>query len=152
MEFAKYFEDYKIGEKFKSPSRTITEAHVVIHGGNSGDMHELQMDAEYAKKTIFGQRLVHAPLTYSIMEGLINTNPELRAPDANICYYGLDKMRLPKPVFIGDTITVERTVIEKRRKSDIGGIIKFEDIVMNQSGETVMICESLEYVKFSNLK
>lgn len=148
----KYFEDYQIGETFTSPGKTITEAHVIIHAGNSGDMHELQMNSEYAKNTIFGQRLVHAPLTYSIMEGLINTNPQLRAPEASICYYGLDRMRMPKPVFIGDTIRVERTVIEKKQKSNIGGIVKFKDIVINQRGEVVMTCESLEYVKFRNPK
>jgi len=145
MKTAKYFEDYEIGESFESPGRTITETHLILHAGNTGDMHELQMNEEYASRTTFGKRLVHAPLTYSIMEGLINSNPLLRS--ANICYYGLDRMRMPNPVFIGDTIKVKRAVVEKRVKDQRGGIVKFVDEVINQRNEIVMICESLEYIR-----
>lgn len=144
---AKYFEDYEIGETFCSQGRTLTEADVIQHARSTEDMHALQMDEAYARDTIFGQRIVHAPLTYSIMEGLINQDSRLRAPEASICYYGLDRMRMPNPVFIGDTVRVERTVVDKREKSEMGGIVKFEDRVINQRGELVMVCESLEYVK-----
>ncbi len=146
----KYFEDYQIGDAFPSPGRTITEAHVIIHAGNTGDMFDLQMNAEYARTTPFGQRVVHGPLVYSIMEGLINLIPGLRSTKTNICYYGLDKMRIPRPVFIGDTISVVRRVIDKREKSDIGGLVKFEDVITNQRQEVVMVCETLIYVRYRN--
>ena len=59
-------------------------------------------------------------------------------------------MRIPRPVFIGDTISVVRRVIDKREKSDIGGLVKFEDVVTNQRQEVVMVCETLIYVRYRN--
>ena len=147
IKLVRYYGDYQVGEEFTTPGRTITESHLVVHAGNAGDIHELQMNVEYAKGTIFGQRAVHTPLVYSIMEGLITSHPELRSADTNICYYGADKMRVPKPVFVGDTINVRRTVMEKRPKSDIGGIVKFRDEVYNQRQEIVLVVETLEYVR-----
>lgn len=147
IKLVRYYEDYEVGEEFTTPGRTITESHLVAHAGNAGDIHELQMNVEYAKGTIFGQRAVHTPLVYSIMEGLITSHPELRSSETNICYYGVDKIRVPRPVFVGDTIRVRRTTLEKRPKSDIGGIVKFRDDVYNQRNEMVMTVETLEYVR-----
>jgi acyl dehydratase len=147
VNLTRYWEDYEIGETFATIGRTLTEAHVVTHAGNTGDLHELQMNAEYARRTPFGQRLVHAPLVYAVMEGLINSHPELRSPETNICYYGLDRLRLPAPVFIGDTVSVTRTVMARWPKSAGGGIVKFRDEVRNQHGTLVLVCETLEYLK-----
>jgi len=50
----KYFEDFKVGERFKIPSRTITETHYLLFSALTGDNHPIHYDEEYCKKTVFG--------------------------------------------------------------------------------------------------
>lgn len=139
-----YYEDLAVGDRFETRGRTITETHLVTHAGNTGDMNELQMNAIFAADTTFGQRPVHAPLTYSMMEGLITS--DFRHEDSNVCYYGLESMRIPEPTFVGDTISVEREVIDKHEKSP-GGIVTFRDTVTTDDDRTVLVCETLEYLR-----
>ncbi|MFB6311380.1 MAG: MaoC/PaaZ C-terminal domain-containing protein [Salinirussus sp.] len=141
-----YYDDLTIGDTFETGGRTITETHLVTHAGNAGDMHELQMNADYAADTQFGERPVHAPLTFSMMEGLLTS--DFRSAESNICYYGLDSLRVPAPTFVGDTISVDREVIDKREK-DPGGIVTFRDEVTTTEGKTVLVCETLEYLRRS---
>ncbi|MFB6123224.1 MAG: MaoC/PaaZ C-terminal domain-containing protein [Haloferacaceae archaeon] len=141
---AQYYGDLGVGDTFETRGRTITESHVVTHAGNTGDMNELQMNAEFAADTDFGQRVVHAPLVYSVMEGLITS--DFRNEASNVCYYGLDSMRIPTPTYIGDTISVHREVVDKRKKQP-GGIVTFRDEVTTTDGRTVLVCETLEYIR-----
>jgi acyl dehydratase len=141
---AHYYDDLSVGDTFETRGRTITETHLVQHAGTTGDMNELQMNAEFAAETEFGERVVHAPLTYAMMEGLITS--DFRHEDSNVCYYGLDSMRIPGPTHVGDTITVGREVIGKREKSP-GGIVTFRDEVTTGDGRTVLVCETLEYMR-----
>lgn len=142
-----YYDDLTVGDIFKTRGRTITETHLVTHAGNTGDMNELQMNSSFAANTEFGQRVVHAPLTYSMMEGLITS--DFRSEESNICYYGLDSMRIPEPTYINDTISVDREVIDKHDR-DSGGIVTFRDEVTTEDGRTVLVCETLEYMRASN--
>lgn len=141
---AHYYDDLEIGDTFETRGRTITETHLVTHAGNTGDMNELQTNVEFAADSDFGERPVHAPLTYSMMEGLLTS--DFRSEASNICYYGLDSMRIPNPTFIGDTISVTREVIGKREKPP-GGIVTFRDEVTRTDGSTVLVCETLEYLR-----
>ncbi len=141
---AYFYDDLAVGDTFETRGRTITESHLVTHAGNTGDMNELQMNEEFAKETRFGERAVHAPLTYSMMEGLITS--DFRHEDSNICYYGLDKMRIPNPTFVGDTITVSREIIDREDREE-GGIVTFHDEVTTGDGRTVLVCETLEYIR-----
>lgn len=142
-----YYDELEIGDTFETRGRTITETHLVLHAGNTGDMNELQMNAAFAEDTDFGERLVHAPLVYSVMEGLITS--DFRHEDSNVVYYGLDSMRIPNPTHIGDTISTHREVIDKRDK-DPGGIVTFRDEVTTEDGQTVLVCETLEYMRSSD--
>ena len=141
---AHYYDDLAVGDTFETRGRTITETHLVQHAGTTGDMNELQMNAEFAADTEFGERVVHAPLTYAMMEGLITS--DFRHEDSNVCYYGLDSMRIPEPTYVGDTISVEREVIDKRER-DPGGIVTFRDEVTTGDDRTVLVCETLEYMR-----
>lgn len=140
----RYYDDLSAGDVFETRGRTITETHLVTHAGNTGDTNELQMNAAYAAETGFGERPVHAPLTYSVMEGLITS--DFRNEASNVCYYGLDSMRIPAPTFVGDTISVVREVVDKREKPP-GGIVTFRDEVTTANGRTVLVCETLEYIR-----
>lgn len=128
------FEDFAVGQKFTSLTRTITETDVVNYAAISGNWHPMHCDIEYAKTTPFGQRIVQGALTYTIAVGL-----SLNVPAAwgeVIANYGLDEMRFPKPVFINDTIHVEieiAALTEHKR----GGMMSYRFNVINQRGETV---------------
>lgn len=132
----KYFEEYEVNQIAKTPGRTITEADVINFAGVSGDFNKLHTDKEYMKNSKFGRRLVHGLLVYSMARGLIfrmENKPE------TIAFYGIDKIRFVKPVFIDDTIRVEEKVVKKKKRNDESGIITFEDKIFNHKGETVLV-------------
>lgn len=143
----RFYDELSVSDTFETRGRTITETHLVQHAGNTGDMNELQMNADFAAETEFNRRPVHAPLTYSIMEGLITS--DFRNEASNVCYYGLDRMRIPNPTFVDDTISVDRE-ITNREPRDLGGIVTFRDEVSDTEGELKLVCDTLEYIRSRN--
>jgi acyl dehydratase len=138
-----FFEDFKLGDKAVSPGRTITETDIVMFAALTGDWNELHTDAEYMKNSIFGQRVAHGLLTISIANGLaLRTSG--RAPPDVLAFFGVDKVKLNSPVFIGDTIHVELEVTEARTSQSRpdAGILKFKNTVKNQRNEEVATYET----------
>jgi monoamine oxidase len=135
-----YFEDYSVGAKRETSARTITETDVVIHAGHSGDYFPHHVDAEFARSTPFGQRIAHGTMTFAIGVGLTATqiNPVAFT-------YGYDRLRFPKPVFIGDTIHTRVTVKEKKDEPNRPGYGRVVEAceVLNQRDEVVMYCEHI---------
>ena len=123
------YEDIKVGDD-ASISRTITEAHIVAFAGLTGDMNPLHVDAEYAAKSMFGERIAHGML----VAGLISAVLGMDLPGPNSIYLGQD-LKFTAPVKIGDTVTVTVTVTEKR---DDKRIIKLRTTAANQRGEMVV--------------
>ena len=108
-----YFKDYKIGEKFISPARTITEADIVLFAAISGDWHPIHTDLEYAKKTVFKERIAHGLLGMVIGSGLaFRLGSRGPLPKYFIAFYGMDNVRLTAPLKIGDTVHIEIEVID----------------------------------------
>ncbi|MDI9646746.1 MAG: MaoC/PaaZ C-terminal domain-containing protein [Archaeoglobales archaeon] len=132
-----FFEDFEVGMRFESPARTITEADVVMFAALSGDWNPIHVDAEYAKDTIFGKRIAHGLLTLSIAAGLLT---RLRLTEKTIvAFYGIEKLRFTKPVFIGDTIKAVMEVLEKEEKSGKDyGVVSYDVKVYNQNNEVVL--------------
>ncbi|HXR76069.1 MAG TPA: MaoC/PaaZ C-terminal domain-containing protein [Bryobacteraceae bacterium] len=139
-----YFEDYISGEQRRTGGRTITEADIVIHAGQTGDFYPHHMDAEWCRTQPFGQRMAHGTLVFSVAVGMTAGAINPRAMS-----YGYDRLRFVKPVFIGDTIQVTVTVKEKRDdpKRPNHGIIVETCQVLNQRDETVLVCEHLLLVE-----
>ncbi|NHW44185.1 MAG: dehydratase, partial [Candidatus Verstraetearchaeota archaeon] len=133
---------------FVSPGRTITEADIVMFAALTGDWTELHTNAEYVKKTIFGQRIAHGLLTLSVASGLALRARRMSTLEV-MAFLGLDNVRFTAPVFIGDTIWVESEVVEARpSKSRPGaGIIKFRNVVRNQRNEVVATYETAIMVR-----
>jgi 3-hydroxybutyryl-CoA dehydratase len=123
------YDSIKIGDD-ASLSMTITETHLVNYAGLTGDFNPLHVDAEFAKKSMFGERIAHGML----MAGLISRVLGNQLPGADSVYMGQD-LRFTAPVKIGDTVTVMVTVTEKR---DDKRIIKLQTTVSNQRGEVVV--------------
>jgi acyl dehydratase len=135
-----FFEDYELGVTRESSGRTITEADIVLHAGQTGDFYPHHMDAEWCRTQPFGQRMAHGTLIFSVGVGLT-----AGAINSQAMSYGYDRLRFVRPVFIGDTIRVKVTIKEKRDDAKrVGQGIVVEALeVTNQRGETVLVCEHL---------
>lgn len=135
-----FFEDYGIGIVRVTMGRTITEADVVLHAGQTGDFYPHHVDAEWCKSQPIGQRIAHGTLIFSVGVGLTagEINPEAMS-------YGYDRLRFLRPVHIGDTIHTQITVKEKRdhqRRPGHGIVVELCE-VFNQRQELVLSSEHL---------
>jgi acyl dehydratase len=133
---ALYFEDFEIGHVSRSRARTITEADIVNFAGLSGDFVELHVNEEFAKSGPFGRRIAHGLLVLSISSGLMVQMGH--TTDTVVAFYGIDRLRFVRPTFIGDTVRVEKKVIDRQEKEK-GGVVTFETSVLNQNGEPVLV-------------
>lgn len=122
------FGRFQIGRKH-TVQRTFTEKEVDAFGYLSGDLNPLHMDDEFASHSPFGRRVVHGLLTAAVVS---RVHTELTGP--GFAYVG-QELRFLKPVFIGDTITVEVTVIGKKEAKRI---LIMDTMVRKQTGEAVL--------------
>ena len=100
------FDELKVGDAAES-RKTISESDVYLFAGITGDFNPLHVDAEYAKGTRFGARVVHGPLTFSLCAGLLGTElPGLGTVAIS------NHVEYKAPVYIGDTIAVRAEVAE----------------------------------------
>ena len=136
MEQKIYYEDYELGSTRTTIGRTITEADIVLHAGQTGDFFPHHMDAEFAKTTEFGKRIAHGTLTFSVAVG---STANVINPVA--FSYGYDHLRFIRPVFIGDTIHTKVTIHNKEdhKKNPNMGIVTERLEVINQNDETVLV-------------
>jgi 3-hydroxybutyryl-CoA dehydratase len=132
-----FFEDFAVDNISTSRTRTVTEADIVNFAGLSGDFIELHVSETYAAKGPFQKRIAHGALVFSISTGL--TVQTIKIDDTVIAFYGVDKLRFTRPVFIGDTIHVVKKVIATEAKGADRGVVTFETTVLNQHSQTVII-------------
>ena len=133
----KYFDEFKVGESFVTPSRTITETDVVMFAGMTGDYNELHTNKEYMKDTPFGKRLVHGLLALAISHGLIFRLGFLEG--TAIAFLGIESWQFKAPLFFGETIHVRINIAEARasKSKPDRGIVKIYLEIVNQT-ETVV--------------
>jgi acyl dehydratase len=132
------FEELSPGDTFETPGRTITEADVVMHAGLTADWTELHTNADYAQRGQFGERIVHGPFTYAVAVGLfLRTGVFERTLQA---FLGMTYMDLPRPTFVGDTVSVTAEVAECRPldSRDDAGVVRLDCTVTNGDGESVL--------------
>ena len=135
-----YFEDLETGRAFAhEPGRTVTETDNLLFTALTLNPQPLHLDAEFAKNSIHGQILVNSIFTLGLVVGLSVGDTTLGTTLGNL---GFDKTVFPAPVFIGDTIRVASSVVDRResRTKPDRGIITFEHIGTNQRGEIVCSC------------
>jgi acyl dehydratase len=134
------FDEFTVGQVFThQPSRTVTESDNLLFSALTMNPQPLHLDAEFAKSSHFGQRLVNSIFTLGLVVGLSVGDTTLGTTVGNL---GFEKVEFPKPVFIGDTITAETRVLEKRdsKSRPEWGIVVFEHRGVNQRGEVVALC------------
>jgi acyl dehydratase len=133
----KYFDEFAVGQVFEhQPARTVTETDNLLFSTLTMNPQPLHVDAEFAKATEFGQRLVNSIFTLGLVVGLSVGDTTLGTTVGNL---GFEKIEFPKPVFIGDTVRAQTTVAAVRpSKSRPGqGIVTLEHRGVNQRGEIV---------------
>lgn len=130
-----YFEDFYIGQEFVTKARTVTEADVVNFAALSWDTNQLHTDAEYAKESVFGERIAHGMLGIVIHSGL---SQMLGIMEGTILAFLGMTWKFHLPIKIGDTIHVVQRVKEMRETSkEDRGILTFEKELVNQRGEVI---------------
>jgi acyl dehydratase len=130
-----YFEDFAVGDEFVTLSRTVTEADIVAFAGLSGDYNQLHTDAEFAKDTLFGERIAHGLLGLAITGGL---KQRLGIFDGTVmAFLGLT-WDFVGPIRIGDTVHARMIVAETRatHKPDRGILVQEVELI-NQDDSTV---------------
>jgi acyl dehydratase len=131
-----YFEEYELGSTRQSHGRTVTEADIVLHAGQTGDFYPHHMDAEFAKSLPGGQRMAHGTLILSMSVGMLagEVNDDAMS-------YGYDRVRFIRPVYIGDTITSHSEIVDLRdhtKEPERFGIAEENVRVVNQDGAVVI--------------
>ncbi|HEX6376519.1 MAG TPA: MaoC family dehydratase [Allosphingosinicella sp.] len=137
----RYYEQWTIGDRIlHQPARTVTETDNLLISVLTHNPQPLHLDEEYAARTEFGRIVVNGTFTFSLLVGLSVGDTTLGTLVANL---GYDKVRMPKPVFIGDTLRAETEVIALRdsQSRPDTGIVTFEHRMLNQRDEIVCTTE-----------
>jgi acyl dehydratase len=133
----RYYEEFAVGDTYKHwPGRTITAADNTWFTLLTMNQHPLHFDEEYAKGTEFGKPLVNSALTLAIVAGMSVADVSQKA----IANLGWTDIVMPAPVFNGDTLYAESTVLEKRESKSrpTQGIVTVATRAWKQDGTTVM--------------
>lgn len=136
----KYYEQFQTGEIIRHAlHRTVTETDNLMTCALTHNPQPLHLDAEYAATTEFGRLVVNGIYTFGLMIGLSVSDTTLGTLFANL---GYDVVVMPKPVFVGDTLRCETTIIDKResRSRPNVGVVVFEHRALNQRDERVCQC------------
>jgi len=137
----KYFDDLIPGTHYHHPlAHTITETENSLFCNLTRNTQPLHLDAEFAKKTQYGQRIVNGLFTLSLVVGL--SVPDL-TEGTIIANLGYDKIVHPNPVFLNDTLSAETEVLDKwdsTAKLD-RGIVRLKQTGRKQDGSIVVELE-----------
>lgn len=137
MQGGRYYEEFTLGDTYKHwPGRTITAADNTWFTLLTMNQHPLHFDEEYARGTEFGKPLVNSALTLAIVAGMSVADVSQKA----IANLGWTDIAMPAPVFNGDTLYAESTVLEKRESKSrpAQGIVTVATRAWKQDGTTVM--------------
>ncbi|HEY8358506.1 MAG TPA: MaoC family dehydratase, partial [Ramlibacter sp.] len=130
-----FYDEFEIGQVFKHAiTRTVTETDNLLATVLSMNPQPLHLDAEFAAQTEFGKPLVNSMFTLALVVGISVHETTLGTTLGNL---GMKEVNFPKPVFAGDTLRVETTVVSKRvsKSRPTAGIVDFEHRGINQRGE-----------------
>ena len=136
---SKYLEEYKVGERYITSARTVTETDVVNFACTTGDMHPNHTDAARMAESQFGKRIAHGLLGIAWAHGFLYRLGLIT--DSAIAFLEVENWKFIAPIFFGDTlhaeITVENIVFSKSKQDR--GILKLHFDMVNQDG---VVCQS----------
>ncbi len=132
-----YYEDFEVGDIYEHwPGRTVTETDNVWFTNLTMNTHPVHFDLNYAGHSEFGKPLVNSTLTLALVAGMCVSSTSQKA----IANLGFDEIKIPAPVFVGDTLYSETEILAKRESKSRpdAGIVKARHSGKNQRGEYVM--------------
>ena len=138
-----FWDDLSVGDRFRTVGRTLTETDLVVFVNLSWLTEELFTNAEDRKSMAIAGRVVPAALVYACAEGLLL--PMIQGTGLAFLNATLD---VKGPTFVGDTIHVECRISELRETSKgKRGLVRIENQLINQKGETVLAYNPLRMMK-----
>ncbi|UZW55482.1 MaoC family dehydratase [Sphingobium sp. JS3065] len=143
----RYYDEWTVGDRIEHEiRRTVTETDNLLFSTMTHNPQPLHLDAEAAKASEFGQILVNGTFTFALMVGLSVGDTTLGTLVANL---GYDKLIMPKPVFIGDTMRADSEVadLKESRSRPEAGIVTFTHRLINQRDEIVCQCLRMALLK-----
>jgi len=138
--YGRYLEDFKVGDVYEHrPGRTITEADNTWFTLLTMNQHPLHFDQEYAAKSEFGKPLVNSCLTLAIVAGMSVSDVSQKT----IANLGWDKVKMPAPVFNGDTLYADSEVlaIRESKSRPTQGIVTIKTTGKKADGTEVISFE-----------
>lgn len=143
----RFFDQWQVGDRIAHDiRRTVTETDNLLITTLTHNPQPLHLDAEYASASEFGRIVVNGTFTFALMIGLSVGDTTHGTLIANL---GYDKVVMPKPVFIGDTLRGDTEVTELRasKSRPHAGIVTFKHRALNQRDEIVCQCLRMALLK-----
>jgi len=132
----RFFDDFKVGDVYRVRyGRTVTENDNIWFTLLTCNTNQIHFNNDYGTKTEFGQCLVNSTLTFAIVTGMCVADVS-----ENGFALGWDEVRMPNPLFAGDTLYAETEVLEKRESKSrpTQGVVKVKHRGIKQDGTIVM--------------
>ena len=143
----RFFDEWQVGDTLTHEiRRTVTETDNLLFSVMTHNPQPLHLDLEAAKASEFGQILVNGTFTFALMIGLTISDTTLGTLVANL---GYDKLVMPKPVFIGDTLRADTEIVELKesRSRPNAGVVTFKHHLLNQRNELTCECLRMAMLK-----
>ena len=131
----RYYEDFTVGDVFRSRfGRTITDTDNIWFTCLTMNTNPMHFDVPFTERTRFGQPLVNSAFTLALVTGLTVPDTSENAA-ANLAWTDI---KLPKPVFVGDTLYAESEILQLResRSNPSVGIVSMRSRGVNQRRDT----------------
>jgi acyl dehydratase len=131
------FEDFEVGDVYEHAlGRTVTQADNIWFTCLTMNTNPIHFDAEYASRTEFKRPLVNSCFTLALVTGLSVSDLTVNA----VANLGWDEVRLPHPLFEGDTVRARSEVLEAResRSRPKAGLVKVRTTGVNQDGTPII--------------
>ena len=132
-----YFEEFKTGDKMTTGSRVVSDADIMTFAELTGDDNRIHTDEEFSKAGPFGKRVAHGLLGLSITMGLAW---KMGILDGTVlAFREINEWKFIKPVFIGDVVHADLSIVETKALPRIGGgsVVMVADL-KNQQDEVCM--------------
>ncbi len=142
-----FYEDLRVGRKFVSGQRSLSQEEIEVFGRLTGDMNRLHTDEDYARSTVFRGRVAHGLLVLSSALGLWYGMDLTR--DSLVALLGIGRVSFKAPVRPGQSFRLT-TWVRSRRPSGSrpeAGIVTLKDEVVDDGGKTLLEFERVLLVR-----
>lgn len=136
MSHTLWFEDFEAGQIFESTGRTITEADLTMFSMLSGDWNPIHCDAEFARNTRYGERVVHGTLGIALATGMMHQIGVFE--ESAVAMLALQEWKFLAPILVGQTLHLRMEILGKEAgKSPRVGRVARRLQMVDQSGAVV---------------